>query len=163
LTFGEDSVVNFALALATPEPRICGSPGPGWIGDDRDAVYTVPSLLTARREGADGMAEVARPVHLVIRTEARAGARVLALFGELDIASVPQLEYELAKAEAPGSRIVIDLSGLEFIDSSGLHMLLNANRRFEQTGHQLVLRRGPRAVQRLFELTQTQQRFRFED
>jgi anti-sigma B factor antagonist len=109
------------------------------------------------------MAEVARPVHLVIRTEARAGAWVLALFGELDLASAPQLEYELAKVESPGTRIVIDLSGLEFIDSSGLHILLNANRRFAQNGDELVLRRGPRAVERLFELTQTQQRFSFED
>jgi anti-sigma B factor antagonist len=88
---------------------------------------------------------------------------VLALIGELDLASAPQLEHELAKAQAPGTRIIIDLSGLEFIDSSGLHMLLSANRRFEQNGHELVLRRGPRAVQRLFELTHTQEQFRFDD
>jgi anti-sigma B factor antagonist len=109
------------------------------------------------------MAELAKPVHLVIRTQTRAGTRVLALFGELDLASAPQLEYELTEAEALGTRILIDLSGLEFIDSSGLHMLLNANRRFERNGHELVLRRGPRAVQRLFELTHTQEQFTFDD
>jgi anti-sigma B factor antagonist len=111
----------------------------------------------------DSMAQLAKPVHLVIRSQARAGARVLALFGELDLASAPQLEYELAQAEATGVRIVIDLSGLEFIDSSGLHMLLSANRRSKENGHELALRRGPRAVQRLFELTHTQEQFRFDD
>jgi anti-sigma B factor antagonist len=59
--------------------------------------------------------------------------------------------------------VVIDLSGVEFFDSAGLHVLLDAQRRLREQGTGLFLRRGPRAVQRVFELTDTAGSFWFED
>jgi anti-sigma B factor antagonist len=88
---------------------------------------------------------------------------VLALRGELDLASAPLLERELwdAESSSPG-RIVVDLSGLQFVDSTGLHVLLGAHRRARENDRQLLLRRGPRAVHRLFEITGTLDAFAFE-
>ena len=91
-------------------------------------------------------------------------AVILAISGELDMATAPILERRLRAAEPdPPGELVVDLSGLEFMDSTGLHVLLAAARRLRDSGRQLTLRPGPRSVQRVFELTQTSSQFRFED
>jgi anti-sigma B factor antagonist len=110
------------------------------------------------------MGELAISDHLVLETEPQDGALVIALYGELDLASAPLLEQGLLDAEAARvSRLVIDLSGLEFIDSTGLHALIRAHERARETDQELLLVRGPRAVQRLFELTGAARVFSFEE
>jgi anti-sigma B factor antagonist len=75
---------------------------------------------------------------------------VVELAGEFDIAGVAAVEHELARAEDSDARvIVLDLRKVAFIDSSGLRVVVLANRR--QPGR-LVVVRGPRRVQRVFEL-----------
>ncbi|MEA2157096.1 MAG: hypothetical protein QOE11_3236 [Solirubrobacteraceae bacterium] len=74
-------------------------------------------------------------------------------FGELDLASVPRLEYELAQVERTDApRIVLDLSGLLYVDSTAVRLLLDANARSRAAGGRLTLRRGQAQVQRVFEL-----------
>ena len=100
----------------------------------------------------------------MIEKSEEAGSLVLALSGELDLASAPMLERELREAEATSpSRLVIDLGGLLFMDSTGLQALLRARERANSNGHQLALRRAPHQVQRVFELTKTVDAFTFED
>lgn len=60
---------------------------------------------------------------LTISTERRTDALVVAVSGELDISTARQLEEELADA-TNGSLLVLDLSGLEFVDSTGLRTLV---------------------------------------
>jgi anti-anti-sigma factor len=104
------------------------------------------------------------PGQLVIEKTHEENAVVLVLSGELDLASAPMLERELREAEATGpSRIVIDLAGLAFMDSTGLQALLRARERANSNSHQLALRRAPHQVQRVFELTKTVDAFTFED
>lgn len=104
------------------------------------------------------------PGQLVIESKTEPDGIVLALQGELDLTSAPIFEREVKAAESvnPG-RLVLDLSGLEFMDSTGLRALLLARERAASNVHQLVLRRGPRQVQRVLELTQTLDAFEFED
>jgi anti-sigma B factor antagonist len=65
-----------------------------------------------------------------IRNELDDGAGRLILTGELDIATAPQVEEAaLAMLEQSVRRLVIDLSGLTFIDSSGLRTLIVLNDR----------------------------------
>ncbi len=74
--------------------------------------------------------------------------------GELDLANADRLERELTRVEATDAQsIVVDLSGLSFIDSSGVRLLVNAHARSRSDGGRLALLRGPQAVQRIFELT----------
>jgi anti-anti-sigma factor len=78
----------------------------------------------------------------------------LALSGELDIVSSPALEQ--AVAELTGSDVdlvVVDLRGLDFMDSTGLHVLLQAHQQAQDLGRGFALIRGPEQVQRLFDLT----------
>jgi anti-sigma B factor antagonist len=83
----------------------------------------------------------------------------LTVRGEIDLASAPALERELRDAERPARRVVLDLAGLEFIDSTGIHVLVDAQRRAEINGHQLVLKHVPAQAERLFSLTGIKPRF----
>ncbi len=89
---------------------------------------------------------------------------MLCLYGELDIATARVLECKLEMARSVNSdKLVIDLSGLQFLDSCGLHTLVRARERWSAEGRKLSLLRGPRGVQRLFELTDAEPLFSFED
>jgi anti-anti-sigma factor len=78
---------------------------------------------------------------------------VLTLRGELDLASVEALQEQLNRVMRGREAVAIDLSGLTFIDSSGLRMLVRAEQELRASGGRLVLVPGPRAVHRTFELT----------
>ena len=80
------------------------------------------------------------------------GWSVVELAGELDLASVALAEAELTRAEREAAGIVLDLRALEFIDSTGLRLVVRAAGRLHERGGRLVTARGPRAVHRAFEL-----------
>ncbi|MBV8218588.1 MAG: STAS domain-containing protein [Solirubrobacterales bacterium] len=98
-----------------------------------------------------------------IHTERDREAVVLSLQGEVDLANAPELAHELLDAEVSGARIIVDLGGVDFMDCSGLRTLLEASSRCNGNGCQLSLLRGPRQVQRVFEMTGTLNRFVFDD
>lgn len=76
--------------------------------------------------------------------------------GELDVSCVDALDGEVRELRAAGfDQIVLDLRQVRFLDSSGLRLLLSLRNDAERDGHGLTLVRGPRAVQRIFELTGT--------
>lgn len=78
----------------------------------------------------------------------------LALSGELDIVSSPALKRTMAEvATSDAELVVVDLRGLEFMDSTGLHLLLQAQQHAHDLGRKFALVRGPEQVQRLFDLT----------
>lgn len=76
------------------------------------------------------------------------------LAGELDHVTCGQLEPALSEAEAsPAKRIVVDLDGLVFIDSSGLRAVLRIQRRAKKDGGRLMMTRGTGEVAEMFRLT----------
>ena len=94
------------------------------------------------------------PGQLTIASRVEADEVTLTLGGEIDIASAPALERELGEAESSRpSRIVLDLAALDFIDSTGIHLLIHAQRRADAEGRRLVLTHVPAHAQRLFRLT----------
>jgi anti-sigma B factor antagonist len=94
--------------------------------------------------------------NLTVGITRRGRATVVAVGGEIDIASAPRLERVLDQAVAGGNNVVVDLAHVEFMDVSGLRVLLNAHRRTESEGVPLVLVNVPPAVMRLLALTGTQ-------
>jgi anti-sigma B factor antagonist len=76
----------------------------------------------------------------------------VAVTGELDIATVPRLDRALRRAQAAADSIVLDLRGLDFVDSSGAHLLLAADRRIRQAGGRLIIVRGSEEVEWFFAL-----------
>ncbi len=78
---------------------------------------------------------------------------LLALRGELDLATVPVLEDALQSAERAHELVVVDLRDLTFLDSTGLHVLISAEQRARRSGARLMIVQGPPQVRRLLELT----------
>ncbi|MDP9293697.1 MAG: STAS domain-containing protein [Actinomycetota bacterium] len=104
-----------------------------------------------------------RPDVFEFKTHERGSRVVIALFGELDLASVSVLSDERDRMMADGApqELDIDLRGLDFLDSTGLHLLLRLESRCRTRGSMLALVRGGRAVQKLFQVTGTATQFRF--
>jgi anti-anti-sigma factor len=77
------------------------------------------------------------------------------------MATQARVESALIRAEDSGASVIeLDLGGLTFMDSSGVHVALDARRRSREKGHGLVLLGGSESVRRVFELTDTAQLFR---
>ena len=82
------------------------------------------------------------------------GAPCLAFRGELDIADVPRLEHALDAAIAETIGVfLVDLCELEFLDSSGIRLLLRARALLGREDRTLVLICPPGPVQRALEVT----------
>lgn len=101
------------------------------------------------REVRDGM--------LTLRISVDAAAQTLALVGELDMANAATLASELENLEAAagGEPITIDMRELEFIDSTGIAVLVAAYRRAKAAdeSHLRFIRSQATGVQRVMDVT----------
>jgi anti-sigma B factor antagonist len=75
------------------------------------------------------------------------------LSGDLDLATAPRLEQIVREAERRALMIVLDLRGLAFMDSSGVHVIDDASVRARRAGRVLVVVRGRPQVDGVFALT----------
>jgi anti-anti-sigma factor len=76
----------------------------------------------------------------------------LVLTGELDLAGEQRLEAAIERARGSAGTLTIDLSGLEFIDSSGLRVLVRLHNASLQEGFAYTIIPGPPQVHRTFVL-----------
>ena len=101
---------------------------------------------------------------LSITTSVSGRRYLLALGGELDIGSAAALEATLAEACAAGAtEIVLEMGGVEFIDSSGLSAIVRCKMLCEEHGCSYSLTPAQRPVQGVFEVTGIAERLRFRD
>lgn len=87
---------------------------------------------------------------------ARLGRRayLVSLAGEIDLHVAPRVGEELDRAIAKGARrLVVDLGGVSFIDSSGIAVLVRAAERLRPRGAELVLVCDDRRILRALEVT----------
>ena len=97
-----------------------------------------------------------------LRTKVQDDVHTIALSGELDTASAPILGDALAEACAGGAReVVVDLGGIEFMDSTGLSAILRGQAHCEEHHCSFSLTPAQRPVERVFELTGVKRRLRF--
>jgi anti-sigma B factor antagonist len=92
---------------------------------------------------------------LTIRAGDAASGQTVALFGELDMANAATLAAELERIEGEGpASITIDMRELEFIDSTGIAVLVSAYRRLNADTPRLRLVRSKASgVQRVMDVT----------
>jgi len=88
---------------------------------------------------------------LVLETTRIGDRDVVVASGEIDLASASRLGMSLAPFS--GQAVVLDLRGVEFMDSAGLKVLLNQRSRIEESGGELRLVVGEGVVARLLALT----------
>jgi anti-sigma B factor antagonist len=96
---------------------------------------------------------VPRPGEFAIETVRVEGGSVVSVRGELDIASSPAFKQALEGARATDAcTVLVDLAGLQFIDSTGLRVLLAAKQRAAAGGGDLRIRNARAGVRRLLEI-----------
>ena len=78
------------------------------------------------------------------------GERAVVVEGEVDMATAPALDKELARYRG---RVVVDLRSVPFMDSSGIRVLIKHKTRLDDIGGQIRLLVGSGDIRRLFELT----------
>ena len=93
--------------------------------------------------------------HLSVDVRDEPDATVLTVSGELDMASSPRLVEALGQLHPPPRPVVVDLAGLEFIDVTGLRVLLQAREQTERTGVRLTVVNASPGARRLLALTGT--------
>lgn len=94
---------------------------------------------------------------LTVQVDSRDDIASIALSGNLDLASVLILVDQLTRTERDGVKaIVLDLSDLDFFDSTGLQAFLQAMDRSNANGHRLTLVGASPAVRNVFEVTGTE-------
>ncbi|MBA3808049.1 MAG: STAS domain-containing protein [Solirubrobacterales bacterium] len=92
--------------------------------------------------------------HLSITVTQEDERAVLALDGELDMASAPQLQRAVEDPELAGKGLVVlDLHRLEFIDSTGLRIILAARKLCGERDQELAVTQGSPQVERLLSVT----------
>ncbi len=91
---------------------------------------------------------------LNVATDEREGVYRIALQGELDVSTVPRLNAALSSGDVRRcATLMVDLSELTFMDSTGLSAVLVAEMHARTRGQRFAVVRGPRHVQELFRLT----------
>lgn len=82
------------------------------------------------------------------------GAATVHVAGELDLATASTLSRVLAHAQLHADQVTLDLRELDFMDSAGMHLIVDATGRARALGGHLTIVRGPAAVHRTLTLTQ---------
>jgi anti-sigma B factor antagonist len=101
---------------------------------------------------------------LEVTTEERDGRLHIVLMGELDLSTVAKVQEELRRVEAGSPpTMVVDLSKLTFLDSTGLRCIVTADERARGEGRRMVIVRGPDPVQRVFSITRLEERLEMVD
>ncbi|GGM70573.1 anti-sigma-B factor antagonist [Thermopolyspora flexuosa] len=105
--------------------------------------------MTGGRDGASVPA-----VELKVSTRVTAGNAVMTIVGEIDLYTAPRLQAEFARLLEDGpSRVVIDMSGVEFCDSTGMNVLLSALKRLRERGGGLEVAAPRPAVRKILQVT----------
>jgi anti-anti-sigma factor len=93
------------------------------------------------------------PLGLLVTVSAQGTTTTISLAGELDLAEQPAMRKAINDAlECTPECVVLDLSRLDFIDSAGIHAVIELHRRSEQQHTRLVIVPGAPQVQHSFEL-----------
>src|SRR4051794_29445532 len=105
-------------------------------------------------QGNEGTHELDRRRFAVQRERAGGDERVH-LLGEMDLSVIGSVDREVRRAEAgDAARIVLDLGELEFLDASGIRLLLHLTARSKGNGGRLCITRASAPqVQRVIDLT----------
>ena len=89
---------------------------------------------------------------ITLDVDRQGSGAVVSIVGELEFGTAASLRTLMIDlAHEPVDPVIIDLAGIEFIDSTGLSLLVQAKQRFESQGRRFALRRPPHRVLRVLE------------
>jgi anti-sigma B factor antagonist len=111
-------------------------------------------MCTAIWPPASGTGKV-RHVELKVSTRSQGGRTIMSLGGEIDLYTAPRLHGELGTVLSGDGpvQVVVDMSGVDFCDSTGMNVLLAAHRRAREQGGDLELAAPRPAVRKILQVT----------
>ena len=95
-------------------------------------------------------------MELNVSSRSREDHAIVIVSGEIDLYTAPRLHSELAAviaSAAPAPRVIIDLSGVEFCDSTGMNVLLSCLRQVQERGGELALAAPRPAIKKILQVT----------
>jgi anti-sigma B factor antagonist len=95
-------------------------------------------------------------VELKVSSRSQGDHELVIATGEIDLYTAPRLQSELAAViagAAPASRVIVDMSGVDFCDSTGMNVLLSCLRQARQRGGELELAAPRPAVRKILAVT----------
>jgi anti-sigma B factor antagonist len=94
-------------------------------------------------------------VELNVSSRSHDDHTIVTISGEIDLYTAPRLHGELAALIADGkpARVVVDMSGVEFCDSTGMNVLLSCLRRARERGGELEIASPKPAVRKILQVT----------
>lgn len=95
-------------------------------------------------------------VELNVSSRSHGDHVIVTAAGEIDLSTAPKLQADLAAVidgAAPATRVVIDMSGVEFCDSTGMNALLAGLRQARERGGELELAAPRPAVMKILQVT----------
>ncbi len=96
-----------------------------------------------------------RRVELKVTTQSHGDQAIMSVAGEIDLYTAPRLHSELMSALAAGAPLclTVDMAGVEFCDSTGMNVLLAAQRRARESGGDLQLASPRPAIRKVLQVT----------
>lgn len=129
----------------------------GTVGSPAAHESSVPAWLNATDGGGHA---AGGDVDLGVTTRAVPGGLMVEVSGEVDLHSAPSLREaldaavnEVTSSTATTTALLVDLSGVTFMDSTGLGELVGAHKALDRKGGRLHLTAGPDRIARLISLT----------
>ena len=111
-------------------------------------VHAAPSSRLQRRPGS------LRHVELKVTTRSQGDHTVISVAGEIDLYTAPKLQSELTAALAASpARLIVDMSQVDFCDSTGINVLLAAHRQTRERGGELQLAGPGSATRKVLQVT----------
>lgn len=102
-------------------------------------------------------------MNLEIEHKEEKGIHSLAVTGEIDAYTAPQLREEmLPLTEKEGAVVSVDLSGVEYMDSTGLGVFVAGLKSAKKHGSRLTIQRLTPRVERLFNITGLSEKFEID-
>jgi anti-sigma B factor antagonist len=95
-------------------------------------------------------------VELKVSSRSQRDHVIVTAAGEIDLYTAPKMQADLAAiidSAAPAARVVIDMSGVEFCDSTGMNVLLSGLRQVRERGGELELAAPRPAVLKILQVT----------
>lgn len=93
-------------------------------------------------------------MELKVTTRSQGDHTVVSVLGEIDLYTAPRLQSELMNALGSSpARLIVDMSGVDFCDSTGINVLLAAHRQAREHGGELQLAGPGSATRKVLQVT----------
>jgi len=140
---------SYALSDRSSDGRRRTCAGPGF-----PAKWVLAGLAEMPSSRVDRPPGSLPHVELKVTTRSQGDHTVVSVLGEIDLYTAPRLQSELMNAlGASPARLIVDMSGVDFCDSTGINVLLAAHRHAREHGGELQLAGPGSATRKVLQVT----------